>query len=149
MSKHDSQRPYLASHVILKENGLVAFVLRENTSWMNSHYGLPSGKVERQESCQKAAVREALEEAGVVLKEKDLKFVHAMHRISSKEDSEWMYVYFEVKKWEGEAYNAEPHLHSELVWLDPKDLPENIIPSVRHMLEQAEAGNYFSEYIEL
>jgi hypothetical protein len=37
-------------------------------------------------------------------------------------------------------------MHSELVWLDLDNLPENVIPSVRHALLEISAGNCYSEY---
>lgn len=51
--------PYIASFVILRKAGKIAFVLREHTKWMNGYYGLPSGKVEKNEAFSAAAIREA------------------------------------------------------------------------------------------
>ena len=62
---YDTARPYIASYVILRKDGKIAFVLRANTNWMNDHYGLPSGKVENNESYLQAAVREAKEEVAL------------------------------------------------------------------------------------
>lgn len=135
--------PYIASYVLLEKDGKIAFVLRANTSWMNNYYGLPSGKVEKNESYTAAAAREALEEVGVTVQPEDLTFVHVMHR---QEGLDWVDVYFKAEKWQGEVVNAEPDVHSELVWLDPQNLPENTIPSVRYALEQIQAGKTFSEY---
>ena len=47
---YDTATPYLASFVIIRKEGKIAFVLRTNTGWMNGYYGLPSGKVEKVES---------------------------------------------------------------------------------------------------
>jgi ADP-ribose pyrophosphatase YjhB (NUDIX family) len=112
---------------------------------MNDHYGLPAGKVEIGESYSQAAVREAKEEAGVNIKKQDLKPVLTMHRLEG-EDNYWVDLFFEPLKWDGEPYNAEPHMHSELAWLDLKDLPHNVIPSVRFALEQIKKGNVYCEY---
>lgn len=118
--------------------------MRSNTSWRNGFYGLPAGKVEKEESFSEAAIREAKEEAGIKIKLKDLKVVLTMHRLEDGND--WVDLFFEPKKYEGEAYNAEPDMHSELAWLDPKKLPENVIPSVRYAIEQIEKGNVYCEY---
>lgn len=140
---YDTATPRIASYVIIRREEKVAFVLRTNTDWMNDHYGLPSGKVEKNEAFSAGAAREALEEIGVHIKPQDLRFTHVMHR---NEESDWVDVYFEVESWEGEPVNAEPHMHSELAWLDPKNLPDNAIPAVRYAFEQINAGRTFSEY---
>lgn len=143
--KYDTAQPYIASYLILRKDDKIAFVLRSNTSWMNDYYGLVSGKVEKGESYLQAAVREGKEEAGVVIDQKDLSHVLTMHRLEG-EDNHWVDVFFEPSKYEGEPYNAEPHMHSALAWLDPKNLPENVIPSVRFAIEQIEKGNVYCEY---
>jgi 8-oxo-dGTP diphosphatase len=142
--KYDSATPYIASFVVLRKGNKVAFVLREHTKWMNGYYGLPSGKVEKGESFRQAAVREAREEIGVEVSLDDLRYLHTTHRQS--EDTEWIDIYFEVLKWDGEPVNNEPKVHGALEWLDTTDLPVNIVPPVRFALEQINDGEVYSEY---
>ena len=141
---YDTATPYIASYIIFRKDGKVAFVLRSNTDWMNNYYGLPSGKVEKDETFTGAAIREAKEEVGVDVRAEDLKPLLTVHRHS--DDSEWVDLYMEATKWSGELYNAEPHMHSELAWLDPDDLPENTIPSVAFSLAQIKAGKTYAEH---
>jgi len=143
---YDTAQPYIASFILLRRKGKIAFVLRSNTGWMNGYYGLPSGKVEKAESFSSAAVREAAEEVGINVTTDNLKFVHVLHRYTGEEASEWIDVFFEPMEFDGEPYNAEPHMHDELAWLDPKDLPENVIPAVKFALEQIEQGKKYSEF---
>lgn len=139
--------PYIASYLVLRKAGKVAFVLRQNTTWMNEFYGLVAGKVEQNESYTAAAIREGKEEAGIDLTKTQLKHVLTMHRNDPESDVHfWVDIFFEVTEWNGELYNAEPHMHSELVWLDPNNMPENIVPSVRFAIEQIQAGNTYAEY---
>lgn len=140
---YDTATPYGASYVILRDGDKVAFVLRENTSWMNGYYGLPSGKVEKRESFSAAAIREAQEEVGVKIAPADLRYALTQHRQGT---DEWVDVYFEVEKYEGEPYNAEPQVHSELTWLDINNLPDNVIPNVCQALEAVMAGKQYVEY---
>lgn len=135
--------PRVASYIIVRKGSKIAFLLRSNTSWMNNHYGLPAGKVEKDEPYTKGAIREAKEEIGIDINPKDLQFIHVMHR---NEDSDWVDVFFEAKKWTGQLHNAEPHMHSEVAWLDPNDLPKNVIPSVAFAMQQIADGAVFSEY---
>lgn len=140
-----AQAPYLAAYLIFRnDEGKVAFVLRENTSYMSGYYGLPSGKVEDNENVFAGAVREAKEETGVDVQIKDLKHVLTLHR--HDKDSDWIDITFDVADWEGELHNAEPHIHLELTWLDPDNLPDNIVPNVRYILEQIAAGNHYAEF---
>ena len=139
----DTAQPRIASYVIIRKDDKIAFVLRSNTTWMNHHYGLPSGKVEKNESYTAGAVREAKEEIGITVDPADLKFLLVVHR---SEGDDWVDVFFETTKWTGEPYNAEPHMHSELAWLDPKNLPAKVIPSVAAALKNIEDGKQFSEY---
>jgi 8-oxo-dGTP diphosphatase len=143
---YDTARPYLACFVILRKDNKVAFILRSNTDWMNGYYGLPAGKVEEHESAAAGAVREAFEETGVTVKATALHPIHVSHRWASDDTFAWIDVLFEATIWEGEPFNAEPDKHSDLAWLDPKNLPENIIPAVRFYIEQIEAGKTYSEY---
>jgi 8-oxo-dGTP diphosphatase len=139
--------PYLAAYVILKKDGKIAFVKRANTGWMNGYYGLPAGKSEIEEACKKTAVREAKEEVGVVINEQDLKPLLTVHRLNKGDYApEWIDIFFEASKWDGEVINAEPEVHSEVAWLDPKKLPENVIPSVKASLEAIERGETYLEY---
>lgn len=145
--KYDTATPYIASYIILRSEGKLAFVLRSHTGWMNGYYGLPSGKVEKGETYIQAAVREAKEEAGVDVKVSDLRQVLTMHRKDHQyPDNNWIDVYFEALKWEGEPRNAEPDIHGELVWHSLDDLPENVIPSVKAALQHIEAGTNYAEF---
>lgn len=144
--KYDVARPYTASYVIIRREGKIAFVLREHTSWMNDYYGLPSGKVDKGESYLTAAAREAKEEVGIKIDEQALRHVLTMHRNVASEDMVWVDIYFEAAEWEGEPYNAEPHIHGELAWLDPANLPKNVVPSVRAAIKAITAGKPYIEY---
>jgi 8-oxo-dGTP diphosphatase len=53
---------------------------------------------------------------------------------------------FEATKWQGELTNAEPDKCDELRWTPLNDLPENIAPEVRHMLEQFTAHQPYSSF---
>lgn len=138
------QKPSIVSSVILRKGDLVAFVLRENTTWMNGFYGLAaSGRVEVGESFTQAAIREAKEETGVDLKPEQLRQIHIMH---CKVDNPWIHVYFEAKYYEGTPYNADPDAHSELAWFSINALPKNTMPLVVTALKAIMKGEAYSEF---
>lgn len=146
-NKYVSARPYVAAFVIFRKDDKIAFLLRENTKWMNGKYGLPAGKVDPGESITAGARREAKEEVGVDIDTKHLRHLLTVFRTTSVEDEPdpWLDVIFEAQQWQGELYNAEPHVHSELAWLDPENLPENLTPYVTFFLENIKAGKRYAE----
>lgn len=142
---YDTATPYVAAYVLLRRANKLAFVLRSNTGYMDGHYGLPSGKVEKNETFRVAAVREAREEIGVEISPRALQPTLTMHR-DGESGSSWVDVYFTVPTWEGEPYNAEPDKHGELAWLDVDNLPANIVPAVRYGLQAIARGEFYSEF---
>ena len=134
----------MACYVVMRQENKIAFVLRENTSWMNGFYSLPAGRVEWGETAAQGAMREAKEEAGITITSEGLRQILLVHRHA--EDTDWVDVYFEVLDWEGELTNAEPDIHSEAVWIDQDNLPENIIPPQRAALDSIVAGETYAEY---
>lgn len=143
--KYNTATPYLAAYLILRNNNKVATVLRAHTQWMNNYYGLPAGKVEKDESFMAAAVREAKEEIGVTIAPTDLHHALTVYR-NGDDETYWIDIYFEVDKWEGEVTNAEPHMHSAVEWFDLDELPDNVIPSVKIALEAIRDGKNFIEH---
>ncbi|MEO8862946.1 MAG: NUDIX domain-containing protein [Candidatus Saccharimonadales bacterium] len=144
MIKFDSAQPYIDCLAVFRKGNKVAFVLRENTGWMDGMYGLPGGKVEKGESFTAGIIRETKEEVGVDLKPEQLKQVMTVYRRS--DDMDWVGVWFEVGQWDGELFNAEPQMHTKLDWLDLDELPENMIPYLRYCFEQIKDGNNYAEY---
>jgi 8-oxo-dGTP diphosphatase len=144
--KYDTQAPYLASYIIVRRDRKVGFLLRSNTKWMNGFYTLPGGKTEWNETLTATAAREALEEIGITVKSDGLRPLLAMHRYTGGENSHWIDMFFEMVTYEGEPYNAEPHMHAEFVWLDPANLPDNVVQNVKFGLEEIAAGKTYTEF---
>lgn len=147
MSEPEPVRAYAAAFVIFRrDDGKIAFLLRQNTSWMNNYYGLPSGKVDIGESVSAAAIREAKEEVGVTIKLQDLNYLLTAYRTGDSPDKPWVDVIFEAEAWDSDLINAEPHMHAELAWFHPDQLPENTIPPIVFYMQQIKSGNKYAEY---
>ncbi len=132
-------------YVILRHEGKIAFVMRQNTGFMDGFYSLPAGHVEDMETYKQAAVRETKEEAGVDIDEADLRYVHTVQRHGG--DHVRIDVYFEAEKWKGEPYNAEPERHSKLEWLDAGNLPNDEIQDYQaRALQNIAKGEYYSQF---
>lgn len=143
---HDRQH-YNAAVFVAMRNDTGEYLLqqRQNTSFMNGYWDFAAGgHVEKGESLQECAVREAEEEAGVTIQPDDLKLVRVLQYDVG--DSEYPYIdfMFLCDKFSGEPATNEPHEVSELKWFKPEDFPEKCTLAVR-MFEQSD----FSEELEL
>lgn len=145
---YGTSQPYIASYVLLKQEGKFAFVLRgENTKWMQGFYSLPSGKIEVNEAASAAAIREAKEEVGISIKPDKLRHVLTMQRNDAGNTyQEWVDFFFEATGWEGVVHNAEPHMHDAVAWFTLDELPKNIVPNVRAAFEAIQKGTTFTEF---
>ena len=146
---YDTARPYIACFVILRnDQGEIAMLRRQNTGWMDGFLGLPAGKVEYGETFTQATVREAKEEAGVDIAERNLQHRHTTHRhgIEGKGFMDWVDVYFEAVEWSGDPYNAEEEKASELVWVNIDKMARSIVPSQLDALQKIHEGALYSEF---
>ncbi len=71
-----------AVFLLLQKDNNVLLQRRYNTGFQDGKYTLISGHVEKGEPPMKAVCREAKEEAGIIVKEKDLTFLHVLYRRS-------------------------------------------------------------------
>ena len=133
-----------AVFLVFRDGDKVLLLRRANTGYMDGYFSIPAGHVDGDEPAIEAACREALEEVGVTIKPKDLELVHTVHE--KAEGHERMNLGFEVKAYEGTLTNMEPEKCSELQWAPLDKLPDNIVPSVRELLEHIAAGRRYSDY---
>lgn len=135
---------YSAVNLFLIKDGSILLQRRAKTGWMDGMYGVPAGHVEGKETIIGALIREAKEEIGITLYEKDLKVAHIMHRIST-DDRVYFDIILTAHAWSGEIQNLEPDKHDEVRWFPLNQLPENLIPYFKRSLERMEKGIFFSE----
>lgn len=86
--------------------------------------------------------REAKEEAGITISQKDLQLVHILHR---KSDADYIDFFFTADRWKGEPQNTEPQKCDDMQWFAIDRLPENIIPYIKTVLILYESKVLFSE----
>jgi len=131
----------LKARLILYHKGKI--LLLKQTKPNGGNYTLVGGNVESFEYARKSLIRESYEEAGILLKEKDLKLVHVLHKNS--EGSHRVVLYFKAYKWEGDLKARETHKFKEVEWFDLEGLPRNLTGTIRHVLEEYRKGNLYSE----
>lgn len=130
-----------AVYVILEKDGKIFLIRRANTGWADGMLTIPSGHVDKGDKIIYTAIKETQEEAGVLIDEKDLEFVHVDYITD-----EYVNFYFKATKWEGEPHLGEPHLTSEFVWLDSGSETDDMVPQVKNLLKKIRDGKSFSEY---
>ncbi|MEU1776682.1 phosphotransferase [Streptomyces sp. NPDC019922] len=110
---------------------------------------LPSGRLNGpHEDVVTALVREAREETGVVIEPADVRaavFVH--HR--SPGGSSRTGLFFEVRRWQGDARIAEPHLCDAMEWTRLNDLPTPMVAYCRAGLDAYQAGGRLAIHFQM
>jgi 8-oxo-dGTP pyrophosphatase MutT (NUDIX family) len=137
-------RPHAAAYVLLIRDGKLLMMRRFQTGWQDGNYGLPAGHLEGKETIAGTAAREAKEEIGIDIEEKDLRVVHVMHRISP--EREYVDFFLVADKWSGEPTNMEESKCDDIRWVGLDDLPGNTVQSVRAGIENYQKGILFCEF---
>ena len=107
---------------------------RYNTGFGDGFYSFIAGHVDAGESVTDTAIREAREEADIILERDDLHFAHVLHR-RSKDELVYMDFFFTVTHWQGTPAILEPDRCSELRWAAYDALPEKTLPYIYHIVQ--------------
>jgi len=136
-----------AVYIILKKDDKFLMFRRKNTGWYDGFYNLPCGHIDGRETLIEAAIRETKEEVGVDIKEKNLQFVHLVHRRSDGNDGYFEYTeaYFAVDKWSGKPQITEVEHGEALEWFDINELPKNTLPYTREALINIKNKSLYSQ----
>jgi len=143
MSRHTN---IVAAYLVLQKDDQVLLLQRQNTGYEDGNYSVIAGHVEPGETFTQAIIREAREEANVVITQNNIVSQHVQHRKSLTDRSERVDVYYLVKDWQGQVENLEPHKCRELKWFALDDLPKNTIACVKQALECLLKEQGYSEF---
>lgn len=142
MQKERFKIPAAVYLLLIKERNIL-LLRRFNTGYEDGNYSLPAGHINDNETMTLAMVREAQEETGIKIDPRDLKVVHCMHRKAVEQRVEF---FFTVEKWVGDPTIQEVDKCDELQWYPMDNLPANVIPYIRHVLKNFQAGVFYSEF---
>jgi 8-oxo-dGTP pyrophosphatase MutT (NUDIX family) len=117
-----------AVYLVLRRGDEVLLLKRANTGYQDGNYSLIAGHMDGGELATQAIVREAQEEAGIVIHPEDLRLVHTDHRLDTGVSGERIELYFQASAWEGTITNAEPEKCDDLSWHKLNALPTNMVP---------------------
>jgi 8-oxo-dGTP pyrophosphatase MutT (NUDIX family) len=132
-----------AVHLFLIQDDRILLLRRYNTGYEDGNYSVVAGHLNGGEKIIAAAIREAKEEVGIDIQEKDIAIVQMMHRVS---DDERIDFFVAVSTWSGEIVNNEPHKCDDLSWFSLDQLPENTIPYVRQAIKNYQQEIPFSSF---
>ncbi|MEZ0578105.1 NUDIX domain-containing protein [Nocardioides sp. MH1] len=133
-----------ASYVFfLRETGSsteVLLQLRRGTGYMDEHWAAAAaGHVERGETAEQAARREAEEEVDVT--DVDLLFLTAMQRTAHDLPiDERVDFFFAARSWTGEPRIVETAKCADLRWFALDALPDPVVPHEKVVLEALRSG---------
>lgn len=136
------QQYIIKVRLLLKKDKKV--LMLEKSAFKGGGYGLIGGKVEPMESAKQALIREANEEANIVLNPASLNLVHTIHH--SKRNQSVITLIFEADLWKGKVKNKEPKLHKGFEWYSLQKIPFETTDHLKHALTNYRKGIPYSEY---
>ena len=139
MSKYKTR---LKVRLILYNKGKI--LLLKQTKPNGGNYTLVGGNMESNETAKETIIRESFEEAGIILRPKDLKLVHVLQKVAQGEQR--LVLYFKAQKYEGKLEARERRKFKAVEWFSLYDLPNNITETVKHVLRQYRKGNQYSSF---
>ncbi|MGY4985609.1 NUDIX domain-containing protein [Streptomyces nigrescens] len=98
-----------------------------------------------QESAVACLVREALEEAGLLIDPGDVEYVHAVHLVDAPGTQPRMQMVFRARRWTGTPEILEPDKCVNWCWWRPEALPEPLVPYTRAAIDGIRAGRLYTE----
>ncbi|WP_418955464.1 NUDIX hydrolase [Streptomyces tritici] len=132
-------------HLYLERDGKVLLGLRHPDSvFAGGQWHFLAGHCEA-ESATACLVREAYEEAGLVIEPADAELVHTVHVTDAAGSRPRLQLVFRARRWEGTPELREPDRCAAWQWWDPDALPADLVPYARTALEGIRAGRAYSE----
>lgn len=133
--------------LILLQEDKVLLLRRSGTGWRDGHYGLVGGCVDGNESVTQAIIREAYEEANIILQPESLEMVSVMHsNIAARTSFETVDFFFVSRQWQGTLKNNEPLKHDLLEFFPLDELPEPLMEHAKIGIHNAMHAISFTEY---
>jgi ADP-ribose pyrophosphatase YjhB (NUDIX family) len=134
--------------LLLIQDGKILLSRRFQTGYEDGNYGLPAGHGEYGETMREGTAREAQEEIGIIIDPKDLVFTLTQHRWCANLENDHARIgfYFIPKSFIGTPHNAEPEKCDDLQFFSLDNLPTNMVPHVRAVIEAYKSGENYNEF---
>lgn len=141
----EKRKPFLAStHLFLIKWNEILLYLRKwwSQDWL---YNLIAWHLDWWETPRESTVREAIEEAWIIININNLKFCNITHSITWTW-TEYMQFYFSCDKWKWEIKNLEKDRCYEMKFFPLNNLPKNITPYIKDAINNYKNQIIYSEY---
>lgn len=99
----------------------------------------------QQESALACLVREAQEEAGLLIDPGHVQLAHVVHLVDTPGDTPRMGLVFRTRTWSGTPKILEPDKCTSWRWWHADELPEPIVPYTRAAIDGIRAGRLYTE----
>lgn len=130
-----------AVYGVMERDGHVLLMRRAGSGYRDGQLSLPAGHLDGDEDAIAGMLRELREELGVAADREDCQLMTVLHRRrETPEDSEYVDLIFKIVSWRGEPSIMEPEKCSELVWVDPEKLPEDVVDYIASALGHTRSG---------
>lgn len=139
------QTPYIGVHLMLIQDGKL--LLQERKGGFTDGYFTPvSGHVDKGEGVIDALIREAQEEAGIILKKETLKIKVIAHLLDApykgrRADIINYFVFTDT--YTGVIENREPDKTKTLAFYDLNDLPDKLMSHIFEVLKAYKRGDNY------
>ena len=128
----DFDRPIVGLAIFLLDEEFNVLLGLRKSPVGNNTWGLPGGKLDKNESFEDCIIRETKEETDLDLSE--ITYVGTTNDIMEDIDQHYVTIFFSANKYEGEVKIMEPEKCLEWKWFNPKELPENIFLPLKNFV---------------
>ncbi len=118
--------------LILNENNEILMLKRQNTGYYDECFCLPSGHIESGETSEETLIHEMKEEISIDVTKEDFTPIAIFQRIN---DRQYFDIWYYIKQREGTINNWEPEKCSEMKRFWKDNIPENITPDSKAVIE--------------
>ncbi len=120
---------------IIESKGKIILLKRKDSKVEGGKWGIPSGKVEKEESLLDSIKREIIEETGIEVNKKEIKFIKTYKVRSPRYDFIYHLFYTKIPNMEEILLNNEEHLKA--IWISPhKALELPLVEGTEKFLEK-------------
>ncbi|MEY9989561.1 8-oxo-dGTP diphosphatase [Streptomyces sp. V4I8] len=132
-------------HLYLERAGEILLGLRHpDSAYAPLEHHFLAGHCER-ESAVDCLVREAWEEAGLVIKAEDVDLVHVVHLVDAPGAPPRLQLVFRARRWQGEPQLREPDKCVSWGWWPVDALPEPTVGYTRAAVDGIRHGRLYTE----
>ncbi|MDX2828530.1 NUDIX hydrolase [Streptomyces ipomoeae] len=132
-------------HLYLEREGEILLGLRHpDSAYAPLEHHFLAGHCER-ESAVACLIREAAEEAGLVIKAEDVDLVHTVHLLDAPGTQPRLQLVFRARQWQGEPQVLEPDKCVKWGWWPADALPEPTVAYTRAAIDGIRHKRHYTE----